>query len=542
MGLNGWTDRGHDAGASLIIDGKLTFAIEEERLIRKRYSYDSKPTYSIQSCLDFSKISLDDVDAFYVGWDYEKLYRMIGQKFISKEQMSLELFGSTSYAKKIHYVEHHLAHAYSAFVPSGFERALIAVFDGQGEYMGTSIYLADRKANTLDLLYETPISLGYFYTGLTKQIGFRGGEEGKTMGLTAYGEPTFYDYLKNHINYEGGELGCSFHIDKKGKDEEEESVAEWQKLLTIILPPRKQKITLIDNTVCPYANLACSGQKLLEEIGVQLIGYYAKRYSVSNICFSGGVSLNCPMISAIENSAGISSVFVQPAANDGGVSLGAAIYGSIENGDNPEIKMIPYLGSEHSNNEIKKTLTQLGVKYKEYDDIVEIVPRLILEDKIVAMYQGRLELGPRALGNRSLIGRPDKREMFTLMNTLKGRELWRPLAPAVLFDYQSEFFSSSVFSPHMTKNMKVLPDKLTSLQAVTHVDGTARIQSVTQEYNTTFYRIIDEFYRLTGIPVLINTSFNVKGEPLVSTPENALDAFMRMKIDCLCIGNCIVFR
>ena len=540
MGLNGWTERGHDAGASLIIDGNLVFAIEEEKIIRKRYAYDCKPINSIRACLEYSHINLDDIDYFVIGWEYEKLYSMINLPFISKEEMSLELFGSTKYANKILYVDHHLAHAYSSFYPSEYDRAIVAVLDGQGEYMGTSIYLADKRSNIMTLLYETPISLGYFYTGITKQIGFHGGEEGKTMGLSAYGTPVFYENIKKHLSYQNGELKCSFHIEKKGKDEEDESVAEWQKIFSSFIPPRKDKIICIDDEALNYANLANSGQAILEEIAVELILYYAKRYAISHVTLSGGVCLNCPMVTRLERAIGIESVFVQPAANDGGISVGAAIYGSVLFGDRPNIKMIPYLGTSYSNDVIFSSIKDSGLHYKEYDDITSIIPKLILDGKIIALFNGRLEFGPRALGNRSLICRPDSKEMFIRMNTLKGRELWRPLDPAILYDCQDEFFDSSVFSPHMTKNMRVLSTRQNDLQTITHVDGTARVQSVTKEYNENFYRMIDAFYRSSGIPVVVNTSFNVKGEPIVCTPDDAIDAFKRINVDYLCLGNYLI--
>lgn len=543
LGINGWSERGHDGGASLIVDGKLLFSVEEEKLICKRHAYDTLPLESIKACLNYGNITMDDIDRVVIGWDYEKLYEMLGKKFISKEEMSKALFNDEKYADKIEYLTHHQAHAYSAFIPSNYDKALVLIVDGQGEYMGTSVYLADRNSKNLKLLMETPVSLGYFYTGITKQIGFKGGEEGKTMGLASYGEPTYVEELRKLINLdENGNINCAFHIDKVGKDEEKASLEKWKELLSNIIPKRNGKIIEVTEDILPYANLAKSSQVILEEIMCGLIKKYVKETGVHDVCIAGGVGLNCPTSSAVENMEEVSSVFVQPAANDGGISLGAAIKGAIDLGDDVKIEMIPYLGPEYSNKEIEKALKEKDYNYDEFDNIEEVIARLLAEGKIVANYQGRLELGPRALGNRSLLASPEKYEMLVRMNELKGREVWRPLAPAVMYDKQETVFDSDIFSPHMTKNFKVLNEMKDRLQAITHVDGTARIQSVTKEYNELFYNIINEFYKLTGIPVVINTSFNVKGEPIVCTPQEAIDSFERMNLDYLSIGNYLVKR
>ena len=541
LGLNGWTERGHDGGASLVVDGKLVFSVEEERLVGRRHAYDTVPTESIKACLDYAGLTLDDIDKFVFGWDYEKIYEMIGDTFITKEEMAEKVLGDKKYASKFEYLTHHIAHAYSAFTPSNYDDALVFVIDGQGEYMGTSLYLANRKTNEMKLLLETPISLGYFYAGITKQIGFRGGEEGKTMGLASYGEPVYVDALRKLIYLdENGELKCVFHIDKVSKDEEEASLNKWEELLSVIIPKREGKIVEVSEDIIPYANLARSAQEILAEIMTGIIRKYVKETGVHNVCLAGGVALNCPTSSAIEKMEEVDRVFVQPAANDGGISLGAAIKGAIDMGDDVRIEMIPYLGPEYSSEDIKKALKEKEYDYQEFDNIEEVIARLLAEGKIVANYQGRLELGPRALGNRSLLASPEKYEMLVRMNELKGREVWRPLAPGVLYDHQTECFDSDIFSPHMTKNFNVLNEMKNRLEAITHVDGTARIQSVTREYNELFYNIIDEFYKITGIPVVINTSFNVKGEPIVCTPKEAIDSFERMNLDYLALGNCLI--
>lgn len=541
LGLNGWTERGHDGGATLIIDGNLVFSVEEERLTGVRHAYDSIPTKSINACLKYANLTLDDIDKFIFGWDYEKIYEMIGDKFISKEEMAEKLLGNKKYASKLEYLTHHIAHAYSAFTPSNYEDALVFVIDGQGEYMGTSLYLASRKTNEMKLLFESPISLGYFYAGITKQIGFNGGEEGKTMGLASYGESTYTDALRKLISLdEDGNLRCVFHIDKVSKDEENATIDKWQELLSLIIPKREGRIISITDDIIPYANLARSAQEILSEIMTGIIQKHVKLTDVHNVCLAGGVALNCPTSSAIEQMSEVNRVFVQPAANDGGISLGAAIKGALDMGDDVKIEMIPYLGPEYSDEKIKKAIETKNYEYERFNNIAKVIARLLNEGKIVANYQGRLELGPRALGNRSLLASPEKYEMLVRMNELKGREVWRPLAPAVMLDHQAECFDSNIFSPHMTKNFTVLNEMKNRLAAITHVDGTSRIQSVTREYNELFYNTINEFYKLTGIPVVINTSFNVKGEPIVCTPLEAIDSFERMNLDYLALGNYLI--
>ncbi len=540
LGLNGWTERGHDGGAALLIDGKLCFAIEEERLTKQRHAYDTKPTLSIEACLNATSMCLDDIDYFSIGWDYEYLYSLLNSEFISKEQMSIELFGTAKYADRLEYTPHHLAHAFSSFIPSHFAEALVLVIDGQGEYMGTSVYIGSQKSG-LKLLMESPASLGYFYAAVTSYIGFRRGEEGKAMGLSAYGRPVYSEYFQKLFTVdEHGTLHAPFVIPKTGKDEEDATILRWKEYLAPIMPPRSGKITQVDSGVMPYADLICSAQVALENIVLRIVGKYAAEHNLRNVCLAGGVGLNCPLASQIEKLPYIEKVFTQPAANDGGVSLGAAISCAVSKGETVDFEMLPYCGWEYQDSEILKSLEENGYEPRYFENIEYEVARLLANNQIVANFQGRLEYGPRALGNRSLLASPKDFEMWTRMNILKGRELWRPLAPAVLYEHQEEFFMSDAFSPYMTMNFDVSKEHVHQLRAVTHVDFTARVQSVTKHFNERFYSIIEQFYLLTDIPVVINTSFNVKGEPIVCTPEDAIKAFEIIGVDYLCMGNYLV--
>lgn len=541
LGINGWTERGHDGGASFLEDGKLKFAIEEERLVGIRHAYDLIPHESIKMICEKEKISIDDIDEIAIGWDYPNLWKMFGAKFISKEEMSKALFGTKKHANKIMYVEHHYAHACSAFYPSGFEKAIVLVIDGQGEYIATSVFLGDRKKNKLIKLYETPISLGYFYAAVTEHIGFFSGQEGKTMGLASYGKPVYTNQLRKMISADkNGKINCIFSVAKKGKDEEEETIAVWRNLLEKIIPSREGKINEITTDIIPYANLAASAQKVLEEILIKIVKYNCKKYNVQNIAISGGVGLNCAASGILSELTCVDQIFTQPAANDGGISLGAAIAAAVQKNENVNFEMIPYQGNEFTEEEVLQFLRTGNYDYRKATNFQKEIANLIANGKIVSVFQGRLEFGPRALGNRSILADPRKKEMLLKLNTLKGREVWRPLAPAILFDHQTEFFSSKQFSPYMTINSRVLEEVRNNLEAVTHVDGTARIQSVSKKYNPSFYSIIEEFYKITGVPVVINTSFNIKGEPIVDTPKKAMDSAVAMNLDYLAIENYII--
>lgn len=545
LGLNGWKERGHDGGASLFIDGRLIASIEEEKLIKKRHAYDRLPIKSIEYVLQVGGITLEDVDRINIGWDYEYLYKLLNKKFITKQEMSLALFHTTKFAEKIEYVSHHLAHAYSAFVPSNFKEALVLIIDGQGESIATSLYKAKRKGYFMEPLMESTSSLGYFYSAATKHIGLKVGEEGKAMGLVAYGKPTYYELLKDLIYFSEGKINCVFEIKKTSKDEENETIKTWGEKFSKIIKPREEKpIIEVKNEIYEYANFIASIQKVLEETLKSLITFYYGNTKIKNIAIAGGVGLNCPLNTALESLTFIKEVFVQPAANDGGISLGAAIKGAIDLEEDVNFSMIPYLGSSYSNDEIKDQLNKLSNKYyfcyKKQKNIEKKIAKLIFEENIVANFQGRLELGPRALGNRSLLASPSKKEMIAKINNLKGRERWRPLAPSVLFDHQKEWFNYEKFSPFMIKNCEVIKNKSCYLEAVTHFDGSARIQSVSREYNERFYNIINEFYKLSKIPVVVNTSFNIKGNPIVEDIETALKSIIEMNIDYMAIGDYLV--
>lgn len=540
LGLNGWTTRGHDGGATLLVDGKLISAVEEEKLIGFRHAYDTLPIESINYVLGSNDLNLEDMDKIAIGWDYPYLYSLINQSFITKEELSKILFNTEKYANKIEYVKHHDAHAASAFYPSKYKDAIVLVVDGQGEIMGTTMYIA-KDYKIQEKILETPVSLGYFYSAITEHIGFDCGEEGKTMGLASYGSPKYVDALKRLINVDKeGNLNCVFKIEKTGKDEEDETIDKWHEFLNLIIQQREGKIKQVTEEIQPYADLAASAQQVIGDIIIELVENAYKKYEINNVVIAGGVGLNCPTNSMVENLPYIEDVFVQPAANDGGISLGAALDIAAKNDEKIDINMTAYLGPEYTEDEILREINKTGAKYVKMSNRSKEIATLLSQNYIVANYYGKLEFGPRALGNRSLLANPKEYEMLVKMNNLKGREVWRPLAPIVLYNHQKNWFNYDKESLYMIKNCLVNLQNKEKIKAVTHVDNTSRIQSVTEESNLQLYEILKEFYELTGIPVLINTSFNIKGCPIVNNPADALYSVKEMNLDYLAIGDYLV--
>ncbi len=540
LGLNGWKTRGHDGGASLIIDGKLIAAVEEEKLIGFRHAYDTLPIESINFVLSSNNLKLDDIDKIVIGWDFPYLYSLLNQEFISKEEVSKIIFGTEKYASKIEYVNHHFAHAASAYYPSGYKDAIILIVDGQGELMATTIYIA-KDYKIQEKIMETPVSLGYFYSAITEHIGFECGEEGKTMGLASYGTPCYLKALEKLLYVtDDGILECPFRIPKISKDEEDATIDKWHEYLDIIIKRRNGGIKEINDSIIPYANLAASAQQLIGNILVKLIKNTYKKYHIDSVVIAGGVGLNCPTNTMIENEPYIKNVFIQPAANDGGISLGAALAIAAKEEKKLNINMTPYLGPEYSEDEILDTILQTGAEYIYLENRSKTIASLLKENNIIANFYGKLEFGPRALGNRSLLANPSEQQMLIKMNSLKGRELWRPLAPIVLFEKQLDWFKYEKESLYMIKNSLVNLNNKSKIPAVTHVDNTARIQSVTEESNEQLYKILKDFYKLTNIPVLINTSFNIKGQPIVNNPADALYSAKKINIEYLVLGNYLI--
>ncbi|MDZ4725059.1 MAG: carbamoyltransferase [Leptospira sp.] len=576
----------HDSAACLLKNGEIVAAAQEERFTRKKH--DSRfPINAIQYCLKEANISSDDLTnvifydkplvkferlletylsyaprglfSFFAAmpiWLKEKLFL---KSTLQKEFKSLS---PTKKSPKLLFTEHHQAHAASTFFVSPYEKAIVLCLDGVGEWATTSAWVGD--GNKLTPLWEIdfPHSIGLLYSAFTYYTGFKvNSGEYKVMGLAPYGEPKYVDLIYKHLldlkedgtfrlnmEYFNYAAGLTMTNDK------------FHKLFGG--PPRKSESTLTQKEM----DLARSVQEVTEEVMLRLARAAKKETGINHICLSGGVALNCVANGKILKSGIFDEVYIQPAAGDAGGALGAALSAHYEYKKHPR-KVNPldsmkgsYLGPSYENPDIKISLDKLGAKYTELsnDALDDRLAKVLEEGNVIGYFQGRMEFGPRALGGRSIIGDPRNQKMQSVMNLkIKYRESFRPFAPAVLAEKVSEYFDIKAKSPYMLIVADVLPkhriemtteqqklfgiEKLnvprSSLPAITHVDYSARIQTVHPETNPRFHSLLTKFYKLTNCPVLVNTSFNVRGEPIVSTPEDAYRCFMRTEMDYLVIEN-----
>ena len=583
----------HDSAATLLIDGKIVAAAQEERFSRIKHD-QSYPFNAIQFVLDYANLNLNDVDQIiffekpflkferlletYVAfapkgfksfsksmpiWLKDKLF----QKKMLFDQLKQhdENFKDDS---KIHFSDHHLSHASSAFFPSPFEEAVILTADGVGEWATTTVAIG--SGNKLEIKKEIhfPHSLGLLYSAFTYYTGFKvNGGEYKLMGLAPYGTPIYSDLIVNNLidikedgtfrlnqkffNYATGLTMTNSNFDnlfgKKPRDPNEEELTQF------------------------HMDIAASIQKVTEEIMVKLAISLKKEFNVSNLCLAGGVALNCVANGKILKEKIFDNIWVQPAAGDAGGSLGAALaLWHIEQNNprtvNPNDDMQgSYLGPEYTQKQIEEQLNNVGAKYSilNEEDLIEKTSKDLSSGEAIGWFQGRMEFGPRALGGRSILGDPRSTKMQKNLNLkVKYRESFRPFAPSILREDLSNWFDINVDSPYMlmvaniNKNKTILMNneekklfgieklniKRSEIPAVTHVDYSARIQTVHQETNKKYFKLIKKFKEKTGCPVIVNTSFNVRGEPIVNTPVDAFNCFMGTELDKLIIGNCYLAK
>ena len=580
----------HDSAATILIDGKIIAAAQEERFTRIKHD-SNYPFNAIEFVLRYSNLKLNNVDAIvffekpflkferlletYVGfaprgfrsfcaampiWLKEKLF----QKNLLLNKLK-EHESSFNNKDKIFFSEHHLSHASSAFFPSPFKEAVILTADGVGEWATTTV--AVGKDNQLDIKKEIhfPHSLGLLYSAFTYYTGFKvNSGEYKLMGLAPYGKPIYENKIKELIDIK--EDG-TFKLDQKYFNYATGLTMtnnEFSKLFgQKERDPQNQEITEF------HMDIAASIQKVTEEIMIKLTKSIRKEYGIKNLCLAGGVALNCVANGKILKEKIFENIWIQPAAGDAGGSLGAALAvwyldqkNKREVNLNDEMKG-SYLGSEYTQNQIEKELEEIGAEFEtvNYDNLIDQTSKFISEEKAIGWFQGRMEFGPRALGARSILGDPRSDKMQKNLNLkVKYRESFRPFAPSILKEDLSNWFDMDVDSPYMllvssivqekkiemTDEQKKLfgIDKLnikrSEIPAVTHVDYSARIQTVNKETNKRYYDLIKKFKEKTGCPVIVNTSFNVRGEPIVNTPTDAFNCFMGTELDYLVIGNCIL--
>lgn len=563
-----------DASAALIIDGQMVAAVEEERFTRVKHD-TSFPIRSIQYCLEAGNARIQDIDHIALSRNPRtNLLRRAsfavgsraGRKMAADRGASLlktmrakatiaEGLGISekTLKAKVHFVEHHLAHIASAFFVSPFERSAVLSLDGFGDMI--SAMWGIGEGTKLKIMGEVgfPHSLGLYYTAFTQYLGFpHYGDEYKVMGLASYGEPEYLDQVRDVLrsNGLGYELGLRyFRHQMDGVSMNWSGGAPtlgpvWgQGLPDIFGPARTGRDEPIE---ARHKNIASSMQKRLEEVVLEMTSQLARETGMTSLCMAGGVALNCVANGRIRPGTPFEEVYVQPAAYDGGTSLGAACYVYNHKLGHPRLEVMDsaYLGPEFSEYECKKALDSAGVSYRRFeeDELYDHTATGVADGKIVGWFQGRLEFGPRALGNRSIVADPRRPEMKDILNErIKRREHFRPFAPSILEEATGDYFEESYPSPFMLLTYDVKKDKQGIIPAPTHVDGTGRLQTVSEEQNPRYHSLIRAFERKTGVPVVLNTSFN-DNEPICCTPEEATETFTRTKMDMLVLGNLVSER
>jgi len=550
----------HDSAACLLKNGVVIAAAEEERFTRKKHD-NNFPKKSISCCLKEGRIDMRDIDivAFYekpllkldrilqmsletYPKSFLNFYKILPGWLTSKLKIPSKLKKKLNYNGKIFFTEHHQSHAASAFFASPFKEAAIITVDGVGEWSTISIHYG--KDNEIKTLKETyfPNSLGLLYSTITAYLGFKVlSDEYKVMGLAAYGKPSYYEKFKEKLIDVKEDGSFSLNMDYFSYIHKEQMFSnKFEKEFGKRRNPG-------DNIEERHKDIAASLQKVTEEIMSLIANHAYKLTNSKNLCMAGGVALNCVANGKLLQKRLFEKIFIQPAATDAGGSIGAALYTyhQILKKDRSWIMNSAYLGPSFNNKEIKNFLDKNQVKYTKLSDknLVKNVANLLSQDKIVGWFQGRMEFGPRALGNRSILANPKNPEMKDIVNKkVKHREEFRPFAPSILIEKASKYLMHNYDSPFMTINFETNSNARKKIISATHVDGTARAQTISQERNKLFYDLIKEFEKLTNVPALLNTSFNVKGEPIVCNLEDAYNCFMNTGIDYLVLGNYLISK
>lgn len=545
----------HDSSACLVRDGQLLFAVAEERL--SRVKHDSRfPERAIKACLDYVRLQPDELDYICFGWSppwksywhdlknflrgshppsstylinsTRKFLRMWRQRGGMARFESL--FGPTK--ARVLFVDHHLSHAISAFAFSGFKEATVVVIDGRGAWEATSCWYGRDGRLEHVFTIPWPNSIGLFYAEFTHYLGFKKfSDEWKVMELAPYGEP-------------GVDLSAFINSDEKlyrvasrrllGRDADDVSGIE------AILGPKRVPESEINGH---HRDVAFAIQEACERAMLNVVRTAVEKTGCRNLCLAGGVALNSKANGLILRSGLVDEIFIQPAAADDGTALGAALAPYLETeGKLPQMKMRHvYLGPAYTDDELERTLRTYKLRYTRLDAPAVTAAELLAEGQILGWFQGRMEFGPRALGSRSILADPrDPQMKDKVNNAVKFREGWRPFAPSLLAEFAGEYLEHACESPFMILTFQVKPEKQSLIPAVTHVDGSSRPQTVEQEVNPLYYRLLSEFKERTGVPVIMNTSFNLRGEPIVCSPFDAIRTFYSSGMDALIMGDFLV--
>lgn len=555
LGINCYT---HDASAALLRDGAVVFAAAEERFSRVKKD-NSFPRRAIQTALTYAGIEFRDLDAVAFGWNRPgltplhtlrsalmgriqpsprytagSLYGLIGELYHGNGLGALRWWFDHLPKERIYHIDHHEAHAWSTYALSGFDEALVLVMDGRGAYQASTIYHGRGGRLTRLRVYPWPNSIGAFYEAFTDLLGFeRHSDEWKVMGLAAYGRPTvpLHDCLRvTHTGYRvNGRVLCGRHP------------ADIEPLVRRFGPRRDPETHIAEAD----KDLAASVQKATEDAIVTLVREGIHLTGCRRLCLAGGVAMNSKANGNLLASGLIDDIFIQPAATDDGTAIGAALGVYAARGQHVPRAVMEhvYLGPDCTDAEVEQALRSYKLPATRVPDIAKVTARLLAQGFIVGWFQGRMEFGPRALGNRSILADPRDARMKDRVNEcVKFREGWRPFAPACLAEKAHEYFQPAYPSPFMILTFTVRPEKRAMIPAVTHADHSARVQTVERRVNPRFWALIAAFERLTGVPVVLNTSFNLRGEPIVCTPKDAIRTFYSSGLDFLALGDFLLAK
>ena len=556
--------RAHDPSAALLIDGKIVAAAEEERFNRIKHSADHNPVNAVKYCLDTAGLSMKDIDAVALCRSFEiakklrwrfawrmrryPLYAIASIKRVYRYNRAckkdaeklISHFGCKLKDMSFYPVEHHMAHLSSSYHLSGFDEAAVMSFDGRGEF--TSIILGEGKDGKIvkSQEYIIPDSLGYFYSLITRHLGFRPNNgEFKVMGMSPYGDPDKID-LSDMITTGNGTFRLNEDYMWPMVSLKRHKRYSSSKDLVDILGPIREGDGLSE----PYIHIAAAAQKILEDVVIDMVRTHLSdtlKRSGGKLCFAGGTALNVRLNRKLLDMPEVDSMFIQPAAHDAGTSLGAATYIASELGENIEPMQHAFLGPEFSNEQIKEVIDKFKLPHEYHEHIEEETAKILADGKVVAWLQGRMEYGPRALGNRSILANPSAEGVADEVNgRIKFREKWRPFCPSILADRAPEIIQTEHNSDYMTFSFIIEKEWAKKVPEIVHVDGSARPQTVKEETNPKFYKLISEFDKITGIPILLNTSLNRRGEPMVCSPEEAIAMFYQCGLEFLVMGNYLI--
>jgi len=542
LGINGSVrSSNQDASACLLSDGKIIAAAEEERFLKIKFAAGVLPQNAIRFCLQLAKISIEDVSyVVFPGITYNDITRILESYFKFH-------FG---FCPKLKVVDHHMAHAASVFYTSDFDDSMIITADLTGDGKSTTLcYGSDDKISVLRE-FNRPDSLGIFYSMITQYLGFqRDSDEYKVMGLSAYGNNNSaknYDFswLLSYNNKGDGNYSVNtdyLNVTENNRTPPRQEPLYSEKFVSRLnnKPPRLENMS-ID---AYYKDIAKSAQEHLEKVALNLLEYLHEKTRSQNLCLAGGVALNVLMNQKLMESKFVENVHLTSVPGDNGLSLGAAIMIAKENGFKIDKYQNPFLGPEYTNEQIEYVLTRAKVRFERVKAISKEVAHLVAQRRIIGWFQGRMELGARALGSRSILSDPSDKEMKDRLNKyVKFREDFRPFAPSVLEERAQEYFINCRHAPFMAITYNVRPDKVKEIPTPTHVDNTARIQTVSRSQNGLYYDLISNFENETGIPIVTNTSLNVMNQPICLSPVDALSTFYSTGMDGIAIGNYLLLK